>query len=295
MSRTPRRLSRTAALGLFAAASVAALPDAIGAAMADRLALNPLSEIGVDGLTGFRDRPLFTPSRRPPPPPPEVVVEPEPEPEPVAEVEPEPEIPADPPQVQLSGIVEIDQVAVAVLRDDAEETTMSVRVGDGVEDWTVAAIGDASITLELDGRRHEIKIFEPGGESGGRTAALPPQGRVPVLLRRDDDMAPDGRPPNADRGGRVREQIPQRVLDQGGIPDDQPIEVLDEEDPFADEDLDVTYEGDDPELWDDEEDLPIDAAEDDDFLYDAADEEDPWAEEEDEDPAAGDTAAHDAN
>jgi hypothetical protein len=159
---THRRTGLTA-LCLLTLASVAATSAPPMGAVPDRILLNPLAEVSLDSLSGFRDRPLFVPNRRPPAP---VVaaIEPEPEPEPLPEPEPvdaEPEVPA----VKLAGILQIESDSVAVLRDDGAGTTLSVRVGDPVESWTVAAIGDASVTLELDGREHEIRIFEPGGSA----------------------------------------------------------------------------------------------------------------------------------
>jgi hypothetical protein len=172
------------AAGLGAASSQDAGPvqEASAAAVAgldDRSVLNPLSELALDRLTGFRDRPLFTPARRPPAPP-----QAEPEPEPVAVVD-EPETVEDAvveaPSVMLSGIVEIESDRVAMLRDMATSTTLSVRVGDPVESWTVASIDDASVTLEHEGERHEIKMFQPGGDApsppraGGEDGTFDPE------------------------------------------------------------------------------------------------------------------------
>jgi general secretion pathway protein N len=139
------------------------------AGLDDRSVLNPLSEITLESLSGFRDRPLFTPARRPPAPP---QAEPEPEPDVAAvEPEPEPEPEVEIPAVTLSGVVEIDSDRVAMLRDPSGVSTLSVRVGDPVEAWTVAAIEDASIVLEYEDRRHEIRLFQPGEQGGGAGGA----------------------------------------------------------------------------------------------------------------------------
>ncbi len=172
---------------LLASAAAAQPAGAPGVALDQRALLNPLSEISVDSLEAFRERPLFVPSRRPPPPPP--VYEPEPEPEPVVLDEPEPEPVEEiaPPDVILSGILEVDAVPVAVLRDLAEDLTLSVRVGDPVAEWTVAAIGEGSVTLELEGEEHEIRIFEPGGGDDGFYAPTPQRiqpGRLPDIANR---------------------------------------------------------------------------------------------------------------
>ncbi|HUG62470.1 MAG TPA: hypothetical protein VMP03_11520 [Methylomirabilota bacterium] len=266
MSRGSRAAGLAFALVLAASAVSSAPPLAdVADGLDDRSVLNPLAEVSLDSLGNFRDRPLFVPSRRPPPPP-QAIVDPEPEEPQVLYEEPEPEEgPAETPTVTLSGILEIDSESVAMLRDQTEDTTLAVRVGDPVEAWTVAAIGNDSITLELDGEEHEIRIFQPGPSEDGYDARVLDPGAAAAGLPRGDDQ-----------GGRVREPIPQRVLQGGGFQTDP--EVADEEDDadyseedadaedFADEDFDDDDEAwddedyDDEELYGDEDDMPIDAA-----------------------------------
>jgi hypothetical protein len=204
---TTRLLAPVAAVLLATAAGSFAQPagEAAGA-LDDRAVLNPLAEISVDSLTGFRDRPLFTPFRRPPAPP-EVLVEPPMDNEPVVD-QPVVEVSEEAPAVTLSGVLEIDSEAVAMLRDDASGATRSVRVGDPVESWTVAAIGADSVTLELDGREHAIRIFQPGASSppaGGDEAVAPlPDGSDPSL---DPSLDPTYQPSDdPDRRGGVTDE-----------------------------------------------------------------------------------------
>lgn len=163
---TIRRSHAALALAAVLAAPVgAASAPPVGpapVAAADAAALNPLSaSLRLDDLAGFRDRPLFVPTRRPPPPPEAVVVD-EPPPEPADDEEPEVAYQPEAPSVRLSGVLEIDSEAVAMLRSDADGVTRAVRVGDPVDDWTVAGIDEASVTFSYEDRTYEIRIFEPG-------------------------------------------------------------------------------------------------------------------------------------
>src|SRR5215467_856864 len=69
---------------------------------------NPLEAQPLDRLSATRDRPLFSPTRRPTPPPPP----PPPEQPPVAVV-------PQPPNLTLSGIVVDDEGARAIIRSSA--------------------------------------------------------------------------------------------------------------------------------------------------------------------------------
>jgi hypothetical protein len=198
-----------------------------GAGLDDRSVLNPLAEITLESLTGFRDRPLFTPARRPPAPPPPL--EPEPEPDiAVVEPEPEPEPTVEIPDVTLSGIMEIDSDRVAMLREPSGMSTLSVRVGDPIEAWTVEAIEDSSIVLEYDGRRHEIRMFQPG-QPGGSSAEEDSYGEgfidpetgefVPDAGMEFDPETGNMRPARGDdAGGRARVAPPKGIRDGAGGP-----------------------------------------------------------------------------
>jgi len=266
---THRRTGLTA-LCLLTLASVAATSAPPVGDVQDRILLNPLAEVSLDSLSGFRDRPLFVPNRRPPAP---VVaaIEPEPEPESLPEPEPvdtEPEVPA----VKLAGILQIESDSVAVLRDDGAGTTLSVRVGDPVESWTVAAIGNASVTLELDGREHEIRIFEPGDSA--------PYPMAPAMGGEEEEFGqpevrPEGFPNDMPAGfGRDRKGRPvtsagfdDGLDDAGDVSDGSDVSDADgdgfqdgSEEVFTDEELDADvvdeseavepYEGMDPSAID---------------------------------------------
>ncbi|MBH0237845.1 hypothetical protein [Methylobrevis albus] len=144
---------------------------------ADLLLLNPLAAFGADDLAGFRDRPLFSPTRRPPPPFVEEVIE-----EP-AYVEPEPEepMPEPPPNLALVGIVEAGPTAFAVVRDLDAGTVTSLRLGESLGRWRLAAVAADHIRLEDGTESQELRIFVPGepappGAGPGDAFDRPPPG-----------------------------------------------------------------------------------------------------------------------
>lgn len=131
------------------------------AAETDRFVLNNLSPLTVDGLTGFRDRPLFTPSRMPPAPPVvEVPPEPEPEPEPEPVAEPAPEV--VPPNVRLAGVLDTSGATIALIQDLASGITKPYRSGETIEDWLVDAIEPTRVQLSYEGRTWDLRLFQPG-------------------------------------------------------------------------------------------------------------------------------------
>ncbi|HEY2757484.1 MAG TPA: hypothetical protein VGJ01_17280 [Pseudolabrys sp.] len=107
---------------------------------------NPLAVHSFSELSATRDRPLFSPTRRPPPPPPEA-----------AEAEPAP--PAPPPAVLFTGVIMDTKGALAIVRADASARPMYVHVGDVVAGWKVGQIERRKLTLALDGRSASFTLF----------------------------------------------------------------------------------------------------------------------------------------
>jgi len=108
---------------------------------------NPLEAQPLDRLSVTRDRPLFSPTRRPIPPPPP----PPPEAAPVAVV-------PQPPNLQLFGIVVDDDGARAIVRSGAEKVDR-VQIGDDIGGWKVAQIEGRRLVLSLDGRLATFTLF----------------------------------------------------------------------------------------------------------------------------------------
>jgi general secretion pathway protein N len=111
---------------------------------------NPLWGIPVSALTATRERPIFSPTRRPPAPPPE----------PVPAAEPPPPPPAEPEQPLLSLVGtatgETDNVAVVV--DQNTKNLVRLHVGEAVSGWYLRSIDSRAMTLEKDNRRVTLTL-----------------------------------------------------------------------------------------------------------------------------------------
>jgi hypothetical protein len=122
---------------------------------------SPLAAQPLDRLSATRERPLFSPTRRPQPPPPVVAAAPEPPPP-----------PAPPPNVALFGIVMDGDEARAVVRAGPAEKIMRVGIGDDIGGWKVAHIEGRRLVLSLNGRIATFMMFAGNSASGApRTAA----------------------------------------------------------------------------------------------------------------------------
>lgn len=106
---------------------------------------NPLQAQSLDSLSATRDRPLFTPDRRPaalPPPP----------------TAPEPAPPPAPPDVTLLGIVVAHEGARAIVRSGVTKIER-VQIGDDISGWKVSQIETRRLLLSLDGRLAAFTLF----------------------------------------------------------------------------------------------------------------------------------------
>lgn len=114
--------------------------------------VNPLSAIDPASLTGFRERPLFSPSRRLPeaelPTAPEAV-----------------EAPTETSDVLLLGIVTTPSGAIARVTDSSSNENQSIREGDLFRDWRVVSIGASEVTMERNGEAKTLTVFPPSGTS----------------------------------------------------------------------------------------------------------------------------------
>jgi general secretion pathway protein N len=148
-----------AALGTMAPAHGQAVP-AETAAGRDKLPgglINPLAARPLDDLSATRERPLFSPTRRPPPPPPVIVRAPDPPPP-----------PPEPPNVSLVGVVMDGEEARALVRFGSVNKVIHARIGDDIEGWKVAQIEGRKLVLSLDGRLATFTMF-----SGDRAKDAP--------------------------------------------------------------------------------------------------------------------------
>ena len=142
MMQLRRRCTNGLLVGLAIAAGTA------GATEARATSENPLAAQPLDLLSDTRDRPLFSPSRRPPPPPPPPVVEP------VA-----PPAPVPPPDVVLLGVVTDENGPRVVVRSGSSDKVIRARLGEEIEGWQVAQIESRRLVLSHDIRCVSFALF----------------------------------------------------------------------------------------------------------------------------------------
>jgi hypothetical protein len=145
------------------AATIAAIPAMAAEANPQTtvVAVSPLAAQPLDQLSATRDRPLFSPTRRPPTPPPFVIAAPLP--------------PAPPPVVTLLGVVMDGEEARAIIRAGPAASVMRVRIGDDVDGWKVGQIESQRLVLLLDDRTATFTIFSRVNSNRPTDAGAPMQ------------------------------------------------------------------------------------------------------------------------
>jgi hypothetical protein len=149
---------------------------------------NPLEAQPLDRLSATRDRPLFSPTRRPTPPPPP----PPPEQPPVAVV-------PQPPNLTLVGIVLDDEGARALIRSSATKADR-VQIGDDIGGWKVAQIDGRRLVLSLDGRFATFTLFSnenseqrDAGAQAGNVTGQTPEASAPQVSPPQPSQSPTPR------------------------------------------------------------------------------------------------------
>jgi hypothetical protein len=104
---------------------------------------NPLLAISLDQLSSTRQRPLFSPTRRPPP----AVA--------VAPLAAAPVLippPPERPQLTLVGTVVGEQDGIGVFVEQSTQKVFRLKIGEAHEGWTLRSIRRRAVDLEKDGR-----------------------------------------------------------------------------------------------------------------------------------------------
>ncbi|MFZ3249291.1 MAG: hypothetical protein WCF66_20935 [Pseudolabrys sp.] len=135
---------------------------------------NVVLAVPLSKLSMTRDRPIFSPSRRPPPPP--VVM-------PVIAKPVERAKPAEPenPPLVLVGTVVGEDSGIAVLVEQATENVVKLRVNESHQGWTLRSIQGREVTFQNDRKSSVLALAPPGGsgEPASAQAALDPPKRLP--------------------------------------------------------------------------------------------------------------------
>jgi hypothetical protein len=121
--------------------------------------VSPLAAHPADRLSATRERPLFSPSRRPPAPPPAPIIGP-----------PPPAPPPAPPNVTLVGIVMDTEEARAIVQAGPQNEIRRVRIGDDVGGWKVTQIEGRKLVLSLDSRLAMFTMFGGHGNPAPKVA-----------------------------------------------------------------------------------------------------------------------------
>jgi hypothetical protein len=145
-------------------------------------ATTPLASQSLESLSATRERPLFSPTRRPPPPPPVFVQGPPP---------PPPPPPA--PDLALFGIVMDGENARAIIRASPGAKVTRVSIGDDVGGWKVAQIDGRKLVLMLDGRLATFFMFTTKNANSARSGSA-----LQAMENKPQDAAA---PPNPQASG----------------------------------------------------------------------------------------------
>jgi general secretion pathway protein N len=139
------------------AADPAAQPQPGGQTHAAETPSSPLAAQALERLSATRERPLFSPSRRPPAPPPAVP--------------PAPPAPPAPPDVALLAVVMDGEEARAVIRTGPK--IMRVQIGDDIDGWKVGQIEARQLVLSLNDRTAKFAMFTGHRANGAGDAGAP--------------------------------------------------------------------------------------------------------------------------
>jgi len=132
---------------------------------------NPLWAIPLSKLSATRDRPIFSPSRRPPPP--AVIAAPAAPPPKPPPPKPEPDHPA----LTLVGTVTGETDGIGIFKDEATSDIVRLKTGEGHDGWRLLSVHEREATFEKNSRSATVML--PPRE--GSDAALPDS--APVAAR----------------------------------------------------------------------------------------------------------------
>ncbi len=162
-------LANLRCVGLLAAAVLLGAGVPTQAQVPPSATANPVAAQPLDTLAATRERPLFSPTRRPVPPPPVVArVDPPP---------PPPPPPPEPPSLSLFGIVVDGEGARAVVRASSSDKVVRLRIGDEIGGWQVTQIERQRLVVSLNERSATFTLFN--GENANQLAGGDPVYRPP--------------------------------------------------------------------------------------------------------------------
>ena len=131
------------------------------------LSANPLWAIPLTQLSATRERPIFSPSRRPPP---AAVAAESTIVKPPAVRKREPEVP----QLALVGTIASDEEGFGIFLDQSTKGALRLKLGEDYQGWRLRAIRGREVTMEKDQRAAVLTLPPPGAaQPGGEVRLLP--------------------------------------------------------------------------------------------------------------------------
>jgi hypothetical protein len=111
--------------------------------------VSPVAALSLERFSATRERPLFSPTRRPPPAPPAPVVSP-------------PSPPA-PPKIALLGTVMDAGEARALVKLEGTDKMLRLRIGDNIGGWKVTEIETRTLVVSREDRSASFTLFSGQG------------------------------------------------------------------------------------------------------------------------------------
>jgi hypothetical protein len=138
---------------------------------------NPLWAVPLAQLSATRERPIFSPSRRPPPS--AVAAEPAIVKTVVRKKEPEA------PQFVLVGTIASDEEGFGIFLDQSTKGALRLKVGEDYQGWKLQAIRGREVTMEKDQQAAVLALPQPGAaHPGGEVRLLPASAEKTSAARR---------------------------------------------------------------------------------------------------------------
>ncbi len=140
---------------------------------------NPLWALPLKQLSITRERPIFSPSRRPPPPATPTYVAP------VAARTPQKPKEPDRPSITLLGTILGSSESIGIFLNPATRDIVRLRLGEDHEGWALRSVKTREVTLVKDRERVVLELPPPGDQAAMTDLMPPPEPpRPPVPARR---------------------------------------------------------------------------------------------------------------
>ena len=134
---------------------------------------NPLWALPLKQLSITRDRPVFSPSRRPPPPATPTYVAP------VAVRTPSKPAEPERPSITLLGTILGSTESIGIFFNPTTRDIVRLRVGEDHEGWALRSVKTREATLVKDRERVVLELPPPGESAMSMTDFTPPDVRAP--------------------------------------------------------------------------------------------------------------------